>query len=174
MIKGLRAGSEKVYSQLFENYYRPLAIFAFNYVDDIEAAKEIVQDFFVSLYEKRHTLLITSSLQSYLYQSIRNRCLNYLKHKQVVLKHQGLTSDGRAIEEDLESQIMATELEHRIFMIISRLPSRCREIFQLSRFTGLKNNEIAAQLDISTRTVETQISNALKILRSSLGDEIDF
>ena len=76
--------------------------------------------------------------------------------------------------EDLEAIIEKGELEARIFQIISDLPPRCQDIFRKSRVNGMKNNEIAKHLDISIRTVETQISNALKVLREKLGKDYKF
>lgn len=171
-IKGLRTGSESSYEELFEAYYRPLAIFAMKYVGDLEIAKEIVQDFFVHLYENRRALVITTSLKSYLYRSIRNRCLNHLKHSELVRQHMSVLGQAYSSEEDPETRILETELENRIFQIVEGLPPRCREIFILSRVKGIKNKEIAAKLDISIRTVETQISLALKELRATLGSDL--
>ncbi len=172
MIKGIRAGHEKSYARLFELYYRPLSVFALKYVNNLDIAKEIVQNLFVHLFENRQSLLISTSLESYLYQSIRNRCLNHIKQEQVHKTHMTNISITQKSAEDLEEIIRATELEHRIFHIISELPPRCREIIVLSRVHGQKNKEIAQRLDISIRTVETQISNALKVLRKRLGEDL--
>lgn len=172
MIKGIRAGRESSYARLFDMYYRPLSVFAVKYVNDLDIAKEIVQDFFVHLYENRESLVISTSLQSYLYQSVRNRSLNHIKHQQVQKKHLDHLSHSQDTTEELEEIIRVNELEHRIFQIISELPPRCREIFQMSRVNGKPNKEIAKQLGISIRTVETQISNALKALRKKLGEDI--
>jgi len=168
MMEGIRTGNESVFKQLFQDYYRPLTVFALKYLADLESAKEIVQDLFVHLYENRRTLAITISLESYLYQSVRNRCLNHIKKQQGHQKHLKHFHNEQPSHEDMEAEINKNELEHRIFRIISDLPPQCRNIFTLSRVRGLKNNEIAEQLGISKRTVETQISNALKALRSKL------
>ena len=170
-IKGLRSGKESAYEQLFTEYYQPLSLFAVRYVSDLETAKEIVQDLFVTLYENRKSLLITTSLRSYLYQSVRNRCLNHLKHIQVNRKHLENLKLNQESSEDLQASIEKTELEVRIFKIVSGLPPRCQDIFKKSRVNGMKNIEIAELLDISIRTVETQISNALKVLLEKLGAE---
>ena len=79
MIRSLRSGRESAYDKLFRDYYRPLSVFAVKYVTDLDLAREIVQNLFVHLYENRSSLVITTSLESYLYQSIRNRCLNQAK-----------------------------------------------------------------------------------------------
>ncbi len=171
MISGLRAGHESAYASLFNTFYRPLSVFATKYVIDLETAKEIVQDLIVHMYENRKALVISTSLKSYLYQAVRNRCLNHLKHDLQHKNHLNNLSRLRETTEDMEELLRATELEHRIFHISSKLPPRCREIFQMSRIDGLKNKEIALKLNISIRTVETQISNSLRILREKLGDD---
>ena len=172
MIKGIRAGRERAYALLFDQFYRPLSVFASTYVHDLETAKEIVQDLFVYIYENRKSLVITTSLKSYLFQSVRNRCLNHIKHMQLERKHLQQISLDQHSTEDLHDKIAETELEHRIFQIVSELQPKCQEIFQMSRVRGMKNKEIADHLHISIRTVETQISNALKALRENLGDTL--
>lgn len=173
-INGLRSGKESAYEQLFAEYYRPLSLFAVRFVNDLETSKEIVQDLFVALYENRKSLLITTSLKSYLYQSVRNRCLNHLKHLQVDRKHLENLKVNQDSSQNLEATIEANELENRIYQIVADLPPRCSDIFQKSRVNGMKNSEIAEHLDISIRTVETQISNALKVLREKLGKDNKF
>ena len=168
MVNGIRAGHESAFDQLFKEYYRPLSVFALKYVPDLETAKEIVQDLFVHLYENRRSLVISTSLQSYLYQSVRNRCLNLIKQQKTHRDHMDHLKLEQETTEDIEARIWETELEHQVFRIVSGLPARCREIFNLSRVKGLSNSEISKKLDISKRTVETQISNALKALRQNL------
>lgn len=168
MIKGLRTGRESTYEQLFKEFYQPLSVFACNYLEDLEAGKEVVQELFVHLYEKRKTLVITSSLKSYLYQSVRNRCLNHIKHQQVKQAHQDHMKTQFETADSLEDIIRESELEHLIFKVVEQLPPQCRKIFTMSRVNGLSNGEIAEQLELSKRTVETQISNALKVLREKI------
>jgi RNA polymerase sigma-70 factor (family 1) len=168
MIKGLRSGRESAYEQLFKDFYKPLTVFANSFVKDLETGKEIVQDLFVHLYEKRKTLAITTSLKSYLYQSVRNRCLNHLKHQQVQKMHHDQMKPELDFSDNLEDKIRETELEHMVSKVVDQLPPKCKRIFIMSRVTGLSNGEIAEQLELSKRTVETQISNALKVLREKL------
>lgn len=174
MIKSLRGGNEKAYEKLFHEYYRPLTVFANNYLRDLDASKELVQDLFVSIYENRRSLIITTSLKSYLYQAVRNRCLNHLKKDEVRRVYQTQAARNQDPGETLEEEILVNELEHQIFHIISQLSPKCREVFIMSRVKGFKNQEIADSLDISRRTVETHITHALKALREELGDEYGF
>ncbi len=172
MIGGLKAGNESAYANLFDEYYRPLSVFATKYVQDLETAKEIVQELFVNIYENRQSFQISTSIKSYLYQSVRNRCINHIKHKEVERKHRQLVISDKEPSEDLESMIYSIELEDKIFRVISKLQPQCQNIFKLSRVRGLKNKEISHKLQISIRTVETQISKALKELRKNLGADL--
>ena len=168
IIHGIRAGHESTFRDLFADYYRPLSVFAMKYTGDLESAKEIVQDLFVHLYQSRSTLVITSSLKSYLFQAVQNRCLNHIKQDQTRRKHLDQYHAEQEISADMEARIRETELEHRIFKIVESLPPQCKKIFTMSRVKGFSNSEIAEKLQISKRTVETQISNALKTLRTTL------
>lgn len=170
IICGLKAGDESAYKQLFDHYYLLLSAFANKYVNDLDEAKEIVQDLFVHLFEIRNSLIVTTSLKSYLYQSVRNRCLNHIRYielQEKILENMEEEESSATIEED---KIAETELEYRIFQIVSELPLQCQRIFKMSRVEGKHNREIALILNLSIRTVETQISKAIKILRSNLKD----
>ena len=131
---------------------------------------EIVQNLFVHLYENRSSLVITTSIESYLFQSVRNRCLNQIKQWKTQKEHLEKYSTEQDGAEDLEATIRENELEHAIFKIVDSLPSQRQNVFIMSRVNGLSNTEIAEKLNISKRTVETHISHALKILREKLGD----
>lgn len=164
----LSNGNAGSFEALFKQYYSPLVVYASKYVPDIDVAREIVQDFFVKLYEKRHSLNIDISLKSYLYRSVYNCCLNYINHRNIQEKHLKSMEFEREEDDTLENEINTLELQQRIYEVIETLPSKCRRIFKMNRLEGLKNDEIAIALNLSKRTVETQISKALKILRSKL------
>jgi len=168
IIRGLKTGDESSYSKLFHKYYVVLVVFATRYVKDMEIAKEIIQDFFVHLFEIHDSLIINTSLRSFLFQSIKNRCLNHIKHIQIHEKHIGNLETNQESNPGIEDKIGEAELEIQIFKHIKKLPPKCKDIFEMSRFEGKKNLEIAENLNISKRTVETQISKALKILRDNL------
>jgi RNA polymerase sigma-70 factor (ECF subfamily) len=163
-------GSIDAFEGLFKQYYAKLVVYACKYVSDVDIAREIVQEFFVRLYEKRQTINIDTSVKSYLFRSVYNCCINYINQKNIQNRHLRNIDLERTEEENLENEIHAIELQQRIFEVIDGLPAKCRMIFKMNRLEGLKNEEIAEQLNLSKRTVETQISKALKILRQKLSD----
>jgi len=164
------AGSTSIaaFEDLFKQYYAQLVVYACKYVSDTDIAREIVQDFFVRLFEKRQTLSIDVSVKSYLYRSVYNCCINYINQRNIQDKHLKSIDLERDEEENLENEIHTVELQQRIYEVIDSLPAKCQLIFKMNRLQGLKNEEIATQLHLSKRTVETQISKALKILRHKL------
>jgi RNA polymerase sigma-70 factor (family 1) len=166
LICRLQNGEEAAYKALFTKFYKVLTLFANRYLKDIEASKELVQDLFVHLYERRENIDINSSLKSYLYRSAHNRCINYLNAQKIRLKYaEHVNFTTNAEDNSLEHQVNTIELEHALYKAIGDLPPKCRSIFKMNRFDGLSNTEIAEKLQLSKRTVETQISKALKILR---------
>ncbi len=169
IIEGLRSGRESAYRQLFDQYYQKLVVFAYKYLEDLESARDIVQEFYLYLYESRHSISIQTSLKSYLYSAVKNRCLNQVKHEQVKEKHRNMSrSEANVSDPDLEEIMDAVELEARVYEIVSKLPEKCRQIYIMSRVDGKRNRDIADELNLSVRTVETQISKALKFLKNSL------
>lgn len=169
LIRHLKEGSETAYEILFKDYYLRLVMYAYRFVGDVELSKELVQDLFVTLFEKRESLHIQSSLASYLYKAVHNRSLNYLqaqKSKMNYTKH--ILSNAETLDISIEQEMGRTELESALLEAIGALPERCRLIFKLNRFDGLSNSEIAQKLALSKRTVETQISKAIKLLRVRL------
>jgi RNA polymerase sigma-70 factor (ECF subfamily) len=172
--QGLEDGSEKAFQELFLRYYAQLVVFARKVVIDDDLARELVQDVIVNFYEKRKEIKIHSSLKAHLYQSVRNRCLNQIKHSQIRRDHHANIYINKKSEEAyVDDKLEETELEQKIFSIIQTLPAQCKKIFEMSRFEGLSNQEIADDLNLSKRTVETQISKALKVLRKNLAGYLE-
>jgi RNA polymerase sigma-70 factor (ECF subfamily) len=165
----LQSGKIEDYEALFRQYYPQLVSYACKYLADVDVAREIVQDFFVRLFEKKDSIFIDTSIKSYLFRSVYNCCMNYINHRAIQEKHlKNILADET--DENLENEIHTVELQKKIFEIIEKLPVKCRRIFKMNRLEGMKNEEIARELNLSKRTVETQISKALKILRSKLSD----
>ncbi len=166
--EGLSKGSEEAYYLLFYTYFKPLTAFATKLLGDQEAAKDLVQEVFGSLYEKRNDLNIKGSLKSYLFTAVNNKALNEIRqiklHRAHHLEIAYRQNETFPPNKDLE----LADLQAQIDKLIEKLPARCREIFELSRFQKLSNEEIAGRLGLSKRTVETQISIALKHMRKGL------
>ncbi|WP_430814843.1 RNA polymerase sigma-70 factor [Carboxylicivirga sp. RSCT41] len=174
LIQGIERGDEAAYQELFLKYYTQLVVFARKVVIDDDLARELVQDVIVNFYEKRGEIKIHSSLKAHLYQSVRNRCLNQIKHSQIRRDHHAnIYLTEKNSEAYMDDKLEETELEQKIFSIIQTLPAQCKKIFEMSRFEGITNQEIADKLELSKRTVETQISKALKVLRTNLSGYLD-
>jgi len=165
ILEGLEKGEAKVFEYIFKKYFKLLVVYAKTYVEDIDLAQDITQDIFVKIYEKRESLSVYTSLKSYLYTSIRNKCFDYLKLEKIHRLHkETIKQTSSEIDED-EDKISEIELQEKIAIAIGKLPEQNQLIFRLSRLEGKTNQEIADTLGLSKRTVETHISNALKKLR---------
>jgi len=160
--------SKKEFEELFRLHYTFLCNFARQYVGESEAAEDLTQGVFVTLWEKREEIDPQRSIKSLLFTMVKNRCLNYLRD-QKKFQSQVLDIEGGDIdlgEEDLNLE--AKELEARIEEALSQLPEKCRQVFEMSRYNGMKYKEIAEELDISPKTVEAHMSKAIKTLREGL------
>jgi RNA polymerase sigma-70 factor (ECF subfamily) len=163
--------NERTLESLFLAHFTGLCQFAVGYVKDHEVAKEIVQDAFVNLWVKRNTIDLSKPVKSYLSTTVRNRCLNYLRD------HQKFSSDLLALENlsaetiyDQPDKLVEADIHAQITRAIEELPGKCREIFKLSRNQNLKYQQIADELQISVKTVETQMSKALQHMRLRLAE----
>ena len=163
---------------VFQQYYRPLCLYALHYLHDLDEAEDVVQDCFVRLLEaeKRDAHSSVSSLsmsnpqnlKSFLYASVRNACIDKLRRKNPIVQNispsdlSGIISDEQAVD--------SSSREAELWTAIEQLPERCREIFLMSKRDGMTYREIAEELCLSEKTVEHQISKALKTLRGKKGD----
>ena len=174
LFKGFTKGDIKAFETLFHMYYANLCRFASGFIHDNDVAEEIVQDFFVKLWEKRAQLSVDTSVKNYLYRAVKNQCLNYIKHNITKTNHlQNIqTEKKRVIQPD--EYFLALELAKKIEESIQSMPEKRREIFRLSREEGLRYNEIAEKLQISLKTVEAQMGLAIKTLREKLKNYISF
>lgn len=151
------------FSDLYLTYYSKLVRFAKEFVEHEEDAENITQDVFTDLWEKRDFIIHIENMNAYLFRLVRNRCLDYLRHK--VFEQRYMESLQLSCEEDA---VEDHDTEILIRAAINSLPKRCRDIFLLSRVEGLKYREISEHLGISVNTVECQMGIALKKLRMKL------
>lgn len=170
-LAALQTGDENAFEMIFRSYYQSLCNYAYSFLSDRDEAEEVVQSSFITIWEKRSTLDITVSFKAYLYRSVRNACLNVIKHEKIKQRH----AEHQAVMqvhgfESTSQTVLTNELEGKIFDAMQQLPQQCRLVFKLSRFEDLKYSEIAEQLSISVKTVENQMGKALKIMREQLKD----
>jgi RNA polymerase sigma-70 factor (ECF subfamily) len=169
LISRLREGDKTAFELLFKHYYPGLVIYASQFIRDRDEAEEIVQDFFVRLWIKHQNIKPSSSLKSYCFQSIKNSALNFLRDKKIsypIIEELIEKSKSELLfDQDL---YVVSELQQKIDKAVSELPEKCRKVFYLSRFRNMTNDEIAREMSISKRTVETHISNAIKVLKVEL------
>ncbi len=160
------------FESLFRSEYKGLCFFAQTYVKDGEAAREIVQDAFLGLWEKRESIDVTRNVRAYLTTGIRNKCLNHLRDNKKfhtnLLDIENLPANEEQFDSFDSDHLTEQELHTTIQTAISELPEKCREVFLLSRNENLKYREISDKLGISVKTVEAQMSKALQYLRTRL------
>ena len=180
IIERIASGDEKAFELLFKSYYSILCAYAFDILKKNEWAEEVVQNTFIKIWESRAKIEINQSLKSYLYRSIHNQCINFLKHQQVVsLKRQKYIEEvkNESVADNIEEEFTLSPyfyegLEEDIENEILALPDQCQKIFRMSRFEMLSHQDIAQRLNISVNTVKTQIRRALTRIRSSLEKKI--
>ncbi len=166
ILKRIAQNDEGAYASLFQQFYVQLCRFSLKYVREETISEEIVQDVFVTLWEKRNDLVIHSSLKAYLFQSVKNSSLNYLNSSFAKLDFQRDYFDQKELPiNDTQEALSYEELQQVVHQAIDHLPAKCRAIYSLSRNAGMSYKEIAEELGISIKTVENQMGIALKKLR---------
>ncbi len=160
--------TEQLFEEVFKTHFRNLYSYALTILKEENQAEEIVQQVFFKLWEKREKVVITQSLNAYLYRSVHNECLNFLKHQKVKRSYHSYIQYTMREEENSTPGIQEKELASRISYALQQLPQQCRTIFQMSRFENLKYREIAEKLDLSVKTIENQMGKALRIMRMHL------
>jgi RNA polymerase sigma-70 factor (ECF subfamily) len=171
IIEGLKKGNLKIFEQLFRDHYKQLCDFANKYLQSYDSAEEVVQDIFYQIWKKRNEIIIKSSLKSYLYTSVKNNCLQQIRVHNLDLKYETYYKSHYNDEGiDPVDELKAKELNEIITTALNSLPEKCRQIFEMSRYEGLKYHEIANKLSISIKTVEANMGKALKHFRIYLKD----
>lgn len=164
----LQQDSVNAFNVIYERYSQPLYLYILSKIDGAEAGKDVLQDLFTSLWERRHSISINESLKSYLYQSARHKIIDiyrknstYRKYLQQLIEHFDVQPGG--IAELVDSKARTQD----VFQTINHLPERMKEIFMLSRVEHQTVEQIAVRLGLSQQTVKNQITKALKILRAN-------
>lgn len=168
----LKSGDMKAFEIIYDLYADNLFRYIYSRVRIKEISEEIIQEIFVSLWTKRETLVITSSLESYLYGAAKYKILSYMRSDKVRKQYAAdftLFVAGR-YDNSVEEWTDLTDLQSTVERSIQELPDKCQTAFRLSRMEHLPIPHIAERMNISTRTVENYLSQALRHLRTSLGE----
>lgn len=169
ILEGLKRREESALTVLFDMYYEKLYLFAEKYIYDSDKAHDIVQDVFLKIWENAEQLVLRLSIQHYLFTSVRNGCLNYLKSLQIEDRN-----NRKYVEAYIESQnvdmVEDEELLAKIRQVLNELPDKCREVCELRFVEGYKYSEIAARLDMNENTVKAQLHRGMERMRQAFAN----
>ena len=167
IFKKIKEGDIHAFEDLFRSYYEPLCRYASRFVGNTDTSEEIVQDLFYVLWKEKESLQIFTSVNSYLYRSVKNKSLQFLEKVKIREDYQNMYADNAdTVTFTPQEELEYKELEQLIEGTLNRLPDRRQKIFRMNRMEGKKYNEIAQELHVSVKTVEAEVSKALKVLRS--------
>jgi RNA polymerase sigma-70 factor (family 1) len=172
LVERLSQSDRQAFEEIYLKYWEKLYSSVYKRVRNGEVAEEIVQDFFVYLWEKRNALVIHTSFEAYIHTAVRYQVLNYLQKELTRNNYKSTLITAERYSNDTLDQVYLNELNKIIEHEIGQLPDKCQHVFRLSRQENLTIKEIAERLSISTKTVENHLTKALKILRINLKDYI--
>ena len=164
----MKEGNESAFTEIYNRYWEDLYRFAYHLVKDRDSSMDVLQDVFIWIWNHRLEIDVTS-LKSYLYSAVKYKIANYIRDGKTRINLHNRLTDHTASSSFVDSSMELAELKAVIEQFTDRLPGRCKEVFTLSRSFYLNNKEIAAELNISEKTVENQLTIALRRLRLKLG-----
>lgn len=168
-INSLRNGSTESFCLCYDIYFAALCSYANRLIRDPHTSEELVQDLFLELWQTRQKLPENGSLRGYLFTAVRNDCLDHIKHKKIEKRYAEEYLHSAIIHyENIYSSLIDKEIQNIYGQAIKKLPDKRREVFVMSRFSYLSYREIALKLNISVKTVENHMANALKTLKTEL------
>lgn len=169
LIFQIQQDNKYAFKQLYQNYYSRVVAFIAGIIKKQETAQDLAQDVFVNIWLNRKTLDVSRNLQNYLFVASRHAAINYLK-KELSATSEPIENMHTDIGSDItvEDMLFAKEIRLLIEMVVSEMPAQRQRIYRMSREQGVSNEEIASKLGISKRSVENQISLALKEIRQAV------
>ena len=174
IIDGLKNDDSRVFDHLFDEYYTQLQYFAERLVSNREEAQDIVITVFRKFWSIRQNFQTQNNIKAFFYITVRNQCLDYLRYRQRLNEVKKEYESHLLTAEELKQTdhlVIESDLINQIYKEVQKLPNRCREIFILTYFKGLKTKEIATVLQISESAVTTQRSLAIKYLKHAFSQE---
>lgn len=168
IIEDLKKGDKKAFKGVFDSYFNALCAFGNKYIIDIHAVEDMIQEVFVNFWENRQNFENINSIKAFLYTSVRNKCLNHIKHQVVRQKSEKDLQQELESEQFFNNSVLEEEIFNQLYNEIKNLPGSAQKIMLLA-LNGLKNPEIADELQISINTVKTQKKIAYNKLKNKLG-----
>ena len=168
ILEKLKEDDPIAYNQLFDKYYMPLCAYSLRYCDSYELSEDIVQDFFVKLWDEKLYLKIDNPIAPYLFKSVKNNSLQVIKKKSKYQFNDIENVVNNLMEEDQLDFATLEEEKKKLFEQVEALPEKSKEVFKAIVLENMKYKEVAEQLDISVNTVKTHYARALKQLRNKL------
>lgn len=166
LIRQIKAGNKMAFNTLFDRYWQDLYAFAFSLYKQKDLVDDCLQEVFAAIWERRDSQEIKNP-KAYLFQAVRFQVASQIRKIKLDESTDAIINSLNYADK-IQHQIDLKELQHQIDGVVEGLPRRCAEIFRMSRFDHLSNKEIAAQLRISIRSVENQITTALQKIRVRL------
>lgn len=171
----IKINTQKEFHDTYNQFYNGLANYAYSILKDRDVAKDIVQEVFLDLWNKRESLSIKTSLQAYLVRAVKFKSIDYIRKDKTKQQYvANAVIPDRVYQDDNDSEAEMDERKKQLSFAIAQLPTKCRQVFLLSRVNGYTYKEIAEEMQISVKTVENQISRAFKLLRQTLSELIIF
>ena len=170
LFKDFQKGKYYLFEYFFDKYYRGLCVYACRLIQSRSIAEDLVQDFFIKLWEDKNKLQINSNVKSYFLRSVHNRCLNFLALDKMKKAHHNYQLYQFQQDSILQYSLLDFEMEHQLRKAIEALPNRIRETFVMNRLDGMTYQDIAEREGITIKAIEYRISKALSLLRKDLHD----
>jgi RNA polymerase sigma-70 factor (ECF subfamily) len=176
LLKKLREGDNDAFEIVYHTYFVRLHRFADEYLNDSDSSKDVIQNTFAKLWQKRTSLRENTNIAAWLFAVTKNEILSLLEHRTVVERHRQdermkvTDANYLALKEMKLSEEAYSEINDILQSTIAKMSPQCRAVFECSRFRMMSNRDIAGYLSISVKTVETHMTRALKILRTALSD----
>lgn len=167
LLNRIQQDDQTAFRKLFDRHYKTLLGTAINVLKEVDTGKDIVQEVFFQIWKKRSNLDVHTNLSAYLKRAVINRCLNVIKQRKPTVNDDWLLESPATLASALDD-LAHQDLKAAMEKALESLPERCRIVFVMKRLEGLSQKEIAQQLNISTKTVENQITKALKVLKEAL------
>lgn len=166
LVTLLKDGDDLAFTEIYNRYWKKLFLAAGNKLGDLDEAEELVQQIFVSLWDRRAVLDLRGELAPYLAVSVKYRVLKVLSRRHYRREFEHALPE--LLDDSTQEWLQFEELRSRMEELVAALPEKCRLVYQLSRNEGYSQKQIAAELDIAEKTVEAHIGKALRLIRKGL------